>query len=193
MMKKSTILIASVGALAIFGFSAAASYSFARPHDGQGMRGHGGGHMCPHKGRHGGKSHHGRGHHRMKYVMEHFDTNGDSKLTQEEIDSAIKAKLDSADSDKDGALTLDEFQTVWLEMMRKRMVRRFQHLDEDGDAKVTLTEAQKPFAKIVERRDRNGDGVLDKEDRRRKGGWKHRKGGPDGGRGPKGSEGGSPE
>ena len=40
------------------------------------------------------------------------------------------------------------------------MVRAFQRFDVDGDASVTLDEYTKPLSKIVERRDRNGDGAI---------------------------------
>ena len=55
------------------------------------------------------------------------------------------------------------------------MVRSFQRLDEDGDATVTLDEYVAPMSKIVERRDRNGDGALSREDRKRKHHRKHRR------------------
>ena len=44
---------------------------------------------------------------------------------------------------------------------------RFQHLDEDGDASVTLLEFQAPFSQMVTLMDRNGDGFLSPADRPR--------------------------
>ena len=64
-------------------------------------------------------------------------------------------------------MTLEEFQALWAEFMRKRMVRGFQHIDEDGDAVITVEEFLKPFSEAVEHMDRNGDGILNKDDRKR--------------------------
>ena len=66
------------------------------------------------------------------------------------------------------------------------MVREFQDFDKDGDAKVTLDEYKTPLAHLVENRDRNGDGVLSKDDRRKwHKRWRHQGGeddrGEDGG------------
>lgn len=131
---------------------------------GHGWGKRGGGHM----GRH-----HGRGH-RMKRMMHRFDTDKDGKLTQAEIDGSRKALVAKHDANADGQLTLAEFQNLWLEVRRRRMVRSFQRIDEDGDAAITLAEFLEPFSRIVERMDRNEDGVLDKQDRRRRHGMRRR-------------------
>jgi hypothetical protein len=120
---------------------------------GDGMRRHG------KRGRHGGPG---------MNMMESFDTNQDGKLTQAEIDAARADRLAKFDGDKDGKLTLEEYQALWLDAMRERMVDRFQQLDADGDAVVTVDEFGRPFAVIVMRRDRNGDGELTAEDLRRR-------------------------
>jgi hypothetical protein len=91
----------------------------------------------------GGHRHGGMGHHRgaqMFEMMDSFDTDGDGKLTQAEIDQARKDRLAKHDADKDGKLTLQEYEALWLEAMRERMVRQFQRHDRDGDAAVTAEE-----------------------------------------------------
>src|SRR3546814_4022522 len=70
---------------------------------------------------------------------------------------------------KDQSLTLGEYEQLWLDAMRERMVDRFQDLDADGDAKVTAEEFQRPFAKVVRHMDRNEDGVVDRSEARRVG------------------------
>jgi Ca2+-binding EF-hand superfamily protein len=134
---------------------------------------------------------HRRRHHlrRSARLMERFDTNADGKLTQKELNDSRSAMLAKYDANKDGKLSLKEFEGLWLEFTQRRMVRSFQRLDVDGDASVTLDEYLKPFAKIVERLDRNEDGALSREDRRWRR-WHHRGGGPGAGRG--GPAGGSP-
>jgi Ca2+-binding EF-hand superfamily protein len=118
----------------------------------------------------GGHRHGGMGHHRgaqMFEMMDSFDTDGDGKLTQAEIDQARKDRLAKHDADKDGKLTLQEYEALWLEAMRERMVRQFQRHDRDGDAAVTAEEFVQTTGRLAARLDRNGDGVVDREDQRR--------------------------
>lgn len=106
---------------------------------------------------------------RMLNFMETFDANQDGDLTQEEIDTTRAERLATFDADGDGSLTLEEFQALWLDAMRERMVDQFQTHDDDGDGQVTAEEFGGRFANIVERRDTNGDGVLNADDLRRGG------------------------
>lgn len=123
-------------------------------------------------GRHGGfERGHAMGGHMMS-MFETFDGDGDGKLTQGEIDNARKDRFAAFDGDGDGKLTLQEYQALWLDAMRSRMVDRFQDLDEDGDGVVTATEFAAPFARTVMRMDRNDDGMLSRDDMGRRGsGW----------------------
>ncbi len=106
---------------------------------------------------------------RMITLMETFDANQDGDLTQEEIDTTRAERLATFDTDGDGSLTLEEFQALWLDAMRERMVDQFQAHDDDGDGQVTAAEFGERFANIVDRRDTNGDGVLNADDMRRGG------------------------
>ena len=112
------------------------------------------------RGRHGGM---------MRGVMERYDTNKDGKVSQEEIDANRTEWFGKFDADKNGTLSLKEFEALWLEARRKEMIREFQKLDPNGDATLTLDEYKEPLSRLVANRDRNGDGVLSKEDRRRGG------------------------
>lgn len=116
-------------------------------------------------------------------MMTQYDTDGDGTVTPQEIAAARAALFGDADQNADGALSLDEFESVWVAMADGRMVRMFQRLDRDGDLTITEAEATRPTANLVARMDRNGDGVLSIEDRSRRG-WKDRDGkGRDGMRG----------
>ena len=75
--------------------------------------------------------------------------------------------IDGFEQFRNGSLSLGEFEALWLDFMRERMVDRFQDLDADGDAAVTLEEYREPFDSLVERMDRDGDGVLSRADRRK--------------------------
>jgi len=165
-MRKGTKIALAASALVLAGAAGLSSLAIADSRSSHGWGHHGMGH----KGmRHHGMGHKGKGMHRM---MERFDTNEDGKLTQEELDDARKKLLATHDGDKDGKLSLAEFEKLWLEVKRQRMVRSFQRIDRDGDASITLDEFLKPYAKMIERMDRNDDGVLDSKDRRR-----HKRGG----------------
>ncbi len=177
-MRKTTKIAVAVGALALVGAATVSTLAVAHdrggdrgsngPGYGQHMRGgphhaqnwHGGHHHGD-RARRGGRFDHG-----YAMLMERFDSNKDGKLTQDELDQSRKELLAKFDTDKDGKLTLEEFQGLWLDFMHKRMVRGFQRIDENGDAVITIEEFLKPYGNVLERMDRNGDGVLDKQDRR---------------------------
>ena len=107
--------------------------------------------------------------------MTQYDMNGDGNVTAEELAAARAALFSNADANADAALTLDEFESVWVRMSEGRMVRMFQRLDRDGDLNITQAEIERPAGKMVARMDRNGDGVLSIDDRRGHGGkWGHR-------------------
>lgn len=98
-------------------------------------------------------------------MMEKVDADGDRAVTQAEIDTFRAAVVSDADTSGDGDISLDEFETIYLNMMRDRMVDAFQKLDADGDGVVTQAEMDARFGSVVERMDRNDDGKLDREDR----------------------------
>ena len=100
-------------------------------------------------------------------ILHSIDADGDGKLTQAEIDRARNDRHSAHDADGDGSLGLEEFAGLWHETTHPLTVRAFQMLDTDGDAVVTRAEYDRPLARIVERLDRNGDGALSPDDRRR--------------------------
>ncbi len=176
-MRKGTKIALAAGAIAILGAAGLSSLAVAEYRGASGSGHHGMGHHSEgkkgwghHRRGHRSRGHKGWGMHRM---MGRFDTNEDGKLTQAELDEARTKLLATHDGNKDGKLSLAEFEKLWLEVKRQRMVRGFQKIDRDGDATITLDEFLKPFSRIVERLDRNEDGVLDRTDHR-KHGWRGR-------------------
>ena len=127
-------------------------------------------------GRHHGGGHHGGG--AMRF-FEQFDANQDGRLTQVEIDQVRQSRLAEFDQNGDGSLSLEEYQALWMDAMRERMVDRFQAHDDDGDGMVTAEEFGEAFDRIVIRFDQDGDGELTPDEMRRRG---ERRGGRDGDR-----------
>ena len=111
----------------------------------------------------------GRGMHDVSSLMERYDANRDGALSQEEVDTNRTQWHGEFDKDKTGDLTLAEFETLWLKARRQGMVREFQEFDRDGDGKLTLDEYKAPLNAMVSRLDSNGDGLINKDDRRRRG------------------------
>ena len=107
---------------------------------------------------------HGDGMRGIYRLIEAFDADGDGGVTQEEIVTMRETRLSEFDANSDGSLNLSEYQALWLDAMRERMVDQFQAHDDDGDGLVTVEEFNERFANLVKRRDRNGDGVINADD-----------------------------
>ena len=166
------------GSAIIAALAVAVPLSVAHAGGGQ-KEGHGGGGHGMHGGKGGHKSgrhHGGRGEAkiRLQKALDRFDLNGDGSISQDEVDQVRADRLKSFDKDGDGALSLEEYEALWLDTMHKRMVRAFQKHDRDGDGSVTVDEFTETTRFMVLRRDRNEDGVLNKDDLKHKG--RHGKG-----------------
>jgi len=111
---------------------------------------------------HGGPGMKGRAH--ADRMFEQFDLDKDGKLTTAEIDKARTDSIAKFDANGDGVLQLEEYQGLWMEHMRARMVDGFQRLDDDGDGKVTSDEMKAPMTRISRFMDRDGDGVITREE-----------------------------
>ena len=170
-MKTGTKVLMAVSLAVLVGSVAVVGSSFADRH-GYGRHSGEYGPMAfqePHRQRGEPGEQHG---HRSRYMrgerlLENFDSNNDGKLLQAEIDQARRDRFTQFDTDKDGKLSLQEYQALWLETMRSHMVARFQALDDDGDAAVTTEEFIAPFGNVVRRLDRNDDGELTRDELRR--------------------------
>jgi Ca2+-binding EF-hand superfamily protein len=115
-----------------------------------------------------GGGHHGRGHQGGAWLFENFDSNDDGRITQVEIDEVRQGQLEEFDADGDGSLSLEEYQALWLDVLRGRMVDRFQAHDDDGDGLITTAEFGERFDDIVSHLDDDGDGELTMDELRRR-------------------------
>jgi Ca2+-binding EF-hand superfamily protein len=102
-------------------------------------------------------------------LIDSFDTDNDGKVTQAEIDADRQQRLQRFDSDGNGQLTLQEYEALWLDAMRERMVRQFQAHDSNGDGSVTVVEFQERYQNVVRNLDRDNDGALTADELRRRG------------------------
>ncbi|MEM7194754.1 MAG: hypothetical protein AAF402_07390 [Pseudomonadota bacterium] len=101
-------------------------------------------------------------------ILRILDLNQDGEISASEIDARKTGQFESFDSDNSASFNLGEFQQLWLEQMRERMVDRFQHLDADGDGEVTREEFSAPIDRMLARHDANSDGALSRDELPRK-------------------------
>lgn len=99
------------------------------------------------------------GSHRIE-MIERIDANSDGKITMAEI-TAHRDQL-HAEYDQDGnkAISLSEFEGIWLSMMRPMMVDKFQMMDADGDGQITNAEVDKKVSRMMRWMDKDEDGAV---------------------------------
>lgn len=99
-------------------------------------------------------------------LLDTFDANGDGTLTQAEVDQVRSERLGAFDANNDGNLTLDEYEVLWMDAMRERMIDQFQDHDDDGNGVVTAAEFADPYRRLVARMDDDGDGAVTRDELR---------------------------
>lgn len=110
----------------------------------------------------------GKGGHGERPSFEEVDTNGDGKITRDEMQARAGARFGEADSDGDGAISRDEMVARAMARVEKRIDRMMDRMDADDDGKITEAEMQQMRGKRMERMikwmDKDGDGALSKEE-----------------------------
>jgi Ca2+-binding EF-hand superfamily protein len=142
MARKRTIIIASAAGIALLGAAGAVAA--------HGKYGRGG----PHGFHRGG----------MEQLIERLDTDKDGTITKAEATARRDKSLATYDADGSKTLSIKEFEGLWAEITRHRMVRAFQRLDRDGDGQVTVEELDRPLNRMFTRLDRDGDGKVTAEE-----------------------------
>lgn len=81
-------------------------------------------------------------------MMDRFDVDGDGIVSGDEALDQLQSMHADADTNGDGALSLEEFEVLHGEITRSMMVDRFQYLDSDGDGMVTPSEMTTPAKRM---------------------------------------------
>ncbi len=116
------------------------------------------------------------GHHMMAKKM---DTNKDGSVSREEFQAHQNKRFAGVDGNNDKSLTLEEFAAHAEKMKEERkkaiekakqarMKKMFDALDANGDGKVSQAEFDAKGDRTFIRMDNNDDGVLNKDDHKRK-------------------------
>jgi len=99
-----------------------------------------------------------------------LDANGDGKISPDEMKAFGVGRVAGMDANKDGFVTKDEMKAFIVAKMTDRvnsMVdQRFAKLDPDNTGKVSLDKLENPQReeKMFKRMDKNGDGVISKDE-----------------------------
>ena len=80
-----------------------------------------------------------------------MDTDGDGKVSPQELRAGLEARLKEFDADGNGSLSIDEFEAMHSAAIREMMVDRFQALDNDGDGQVTGDEITAPAKRLEQK------------------------------------------
>ncbi|MEM9147656.1 MAG: hypothetical protein AAGC57_15825 [Pseudomonadota bacterium] len=158
MKRKTVFSVLALGGVTAVALGAAA---VSTAHGGGGKHGWHAGHHASF-----GPGGHHRGDGGPRAALRYLDANGDGALERAEAEGTLTQKLQQFDVNQDQQLTLDEFQGLWLNFTRPRMVDRFQDMDENGDGVVTRAEMIEPVERAFRRIDVNEDGTIDNQDRR---------------------------
>ncbi|MBI3678452.1 MAG: EF-hand domain-containing protein [Proteobacteria bacterium] len=97
------------------------------------------------------------------HFLEEFDLNKDGKVTKAEVDQVMAQRFKEAALGS-ASVTLDQFIQAHMKDFREHEQRRFQHLDKNGDGKLTADEFEGRHADMFEHMDRNKDGVITKDE-----------------------------
>lgn len=109
----------------------------------------------------------GRGDRGPRVNFEQLDANADGQVTLEEIQAQGAARFAETDTNGDGFISADELNAKTERDIADRVAKMIEKRDENGDGQLSLEEMQPPaeFAeRMFERLDGNDDGVISEEE-----------------------------
>ncbi len=119
----------------------------------------------------------------MMFEFSEVDTNGDGKLSKDEMAAHAKARFDAADTDGNGKLSAAEMAAAAKKKQEDRrakmMTKMIERMDADKDGELSFDEMpgqQSRADKMFSRLDKDGDGAISEEELKaaKKMGGKHR-------------------
>jgi len=114
-----------------------------------------------------------KGMHGPRINFEELDANNDGKVTQEEMSAHAAARFASADTDGNGSLSVDEMKSQMATRSAERIAERADKMtarlmekrDTNGDGELSMEEMQpKNQGKMFSRLDKDGDGAISAEE-----------------------------
>lgn len=125
-----------------------------------------------HEGKRGGGGMDQRGGDRGAMLFERFDSDGDGRVTRDEVAAARTARQAALDADGDGFVSRDEMtahaQAEASARAASRAGRMFDRLDADGDGRLgaaeVMTGQMGNGMQMFDRLDADGDGVITRDE-----------------------------
>ena len=107
------------------------------------------------------------GKHGARMSFEQLDTNGDGQVTKEEIAAAATARFNEIDTNGDGNLSAEELAAASERAKEERIAKMIEKRDENGDGVLSQDEMQPKTDRtdrMFKRLDANDDGVISAEE-----------------------------
>ncbi|PCJ10568.1 MAG: calcium-binding protein [Rhodobacteraceae bacterium] len=106
----------------------------------------------------------GPGRHGMNMSFEEIDADGNGEITQAEMEMMKAARFAAADTDGDGALSLDELKAQGLKKVEQHAAAMLERHDANGDGMLSQDELPKPrrSGHMFEHMDADGNGAISK-------------------------------